>query len=152
MGAGSGRNQFENTLALQKKIHHSRCLFNRESLLSGLNFRFSESGTLKGEFECGGEYQGYDGMVHGGVIAAIIDASMAQCLMGHGIVAYTADLSVRYRRPVMVDSPAVVRTSLSHSRSGIIYKMESMIRQQSTPVVSAKGTFYSAEKSLSKNM
>jgi acyl-coenzyme A thioesterase PaaI-like protein len=41
-------------------------------------------------------------MVHGGVLAAIIDSSMAQCLMGHEVVAYTAELSIKYRKPVLI--------------------------------------------------
>lgn len=135
------REMFEKRLALRKRSHHAGCMFNRQPAVSGLNFRFDDSGKLRGEFECGKERQGYDGMVHGGVVAAIIDASMAQCLMGHDIVAYTADLSVRYRRPVTIDTPIVIITSVLQSRSEYLYMLESEICQNAELAVKATGKF-----------
>ena len=75
------------------------------SIVPGLRFRFADSGVLHGQFNCSDFQQA---MIHWvmGVIAAIIDASMAQCLMGHGIVGYTVDLTVKYRKPVIINQLA----------------------------------------------
>lgn len=110
-----------------------------------MQFFFDDEGKLSGQFELGKELQGYEGMVHGGVIAAIIDASMAQCLMGHDIVAYTADLSVRYRRPVTVETPFDICTSLTCSRSGFLYWLESEIKQNAVLSVKATGKFFKTD-------
>ena len=96
-------NNYDLTLKELKDAYHSQCVFQCNAPVDNLQFCFSEDGTLMGEFLCSAEHQGYDGIVHGGIISAIIDASMAQCCMGHGFVAYTTDLSIRYRKPVGID-------------------------------------------------
>lgn len=44
--------------------------------------------------------QGYRGILHGGMIAALLDAAMTHCLFRRGIQALTADLHVRFLRPI----------------------------------------------------
>jgi len=138
-----GSAYYERNLKQLKDIHHSQCLFNRQpSIVPELRFYFSDSGDLLGEFTCNGSLQGYDEMVHGGVIAAIIDASMAQCVMGHGVVGYTADLSVRYRKPVMIRTKTALKTSITAVKCGLLYSMNCEITQGEKLVVSATGRFF----------
>jgi len=107
----------------------------------GLRFSFDDTGRLHGEFTCEDGHQGYDGMVHGGVIAAITDASMAQCLMGHDIVAYTADLTIKYRKPVKTHQPTVLTTHIETVNVGMLYTMSCEITQNRTLVAEAKARF-----------
>jgi acyl-coenzyme A thioesterase PaaI-like protein len=44
--------------------------------------------------------QGYRGILHGGVITALLDAAMANCLFLKGVEALTGDLHVRFLKPV----------------------------------------------------
>ena len=139
----NSRDIFERNLNQLKALHHSQCLFNRQlPLIPGLRFRFDDSGVLFGEFTCDETSQGYDEMVHGGLLAAIIDASMAQCLMGHNIVAYTAELSIKYRKPVLIQQPALLKTSIVEINAGLLYNLKSEIIQNSSLVVQAKGKFF----------
>ncbi|BAR99195.1 hypothetical protein BV133_1602 [Blastochloris viridis] len=55
---------------------------------------------VRGTFACREVLQGYQGIVHGGVIAALLDSAMTHCLFHRGIEAVTADLNVRYRFPL----------------------------------------------------
>lgn len=50
------------------------------------------------------EWQGYPGILHGGLIATVLDAAMTHCLFHHDIAAVTADLRVRYVGPVPADA------------------------------------------------
>ena len=105
---------FHNNLERLKRIHHSYCIFNRHSpFIPELQCSFDDEGVLHGAFTCTEKYQGYNGRVHGGAIAAIIDASMTQCLMGHGVVGYTADLSVKYRNPVITECAASIKICIN---------------------------------------
>jgi acyl-coenzyme A thioesterase PaaI-like protein len=87
-------------------------------------------------------HQGYDGMAHGGILSAIIDASMAQCLMGHGVVGYTTDLSIKYRKPVLIDKPVALTTSITDIGIGCLYCLKSEIIQGRNLVAQATGRFY----------
>jgi len=46
--------------------------------------------------------EGYEGLLHGGMTASLLDGIMTNCLFAHGIVALTAELKVRYREPVAI--------------------------------------------------
>lgn len=136
-------NSYDQNLARLRSEHHSQCLFNREpALVPGLRFWFDNAGVLSGEFNCNGFQQGYDNMVHGGVVAAIVDASMAQCLMGHAIVGYTMELSIKYRKPVLIRSLASLKTWIKEVAIGRIYILKSEITQNRHLVVQATGRFY----------
>lgn len=138
-----GRAYYEENLKRLRDIHHSQCLFNRQpSIVPGLQFCFSDSGALLWEFACNGFQQGYDEMVHGGIIAAIIDASMAQCLMGHGVVGYTTNLSIRYRKPVMIRTKIALTTSITAVNCGVLYSMKCEIIQTQKLVVQATGRLF----------
>ena len=54
-------------------------------------------------------FQGYPGVVHGGITAAILDETAGRSLMGaepeEARLMFTARLNVRYRRPVPVETP-----------------------------------------------
>ncbi len=81
---------------------HRGCLLcgsdNPRSL--GLMFQDSSRGGVEAEFQGGDELQGYDGLMHGGVIASLLDAAMTHCLFHRGVRAVTGDLNVRYLQPV----------------------------------------------------
>lgn len=134
---------FEENLKLLKKEHHSSCMFNnQDSLVPDLDFTFDNEGNLSGTFICNRTHQGYDDMVHGGVIAAIIDASMAQCLMGHGVVGYTTGLSIKYRKPLFIGFESKLETSIESVHIGSLFEMKCEITQNKKRVVQAKGRFF----------
>lgn len=77
----------------------------------GLNLRFfiNDDGTVETEFKLGEAYQGYPGIVHGGVVASILDEVLGRVHMGSDPeqprFMYTAKLDVRYRKPVPINRP-----------------------------------------------
>jgi acyl-coenzyme A thioesterase PaaI-like protein len=134
---------YERNLNELKALHHSQCLFNHQhSIIPDLGFKFDDDGALYCEFACNESQQGYDGMTHGGVIAAIVDASMAQCLMGHGVVGYTTDLSIKYRKPVKVCKRTMLKTSIITVNVGLLYTLKCEIMQSHNLVVEATGRFF----------
>lgn len=100
---------------------HSRCVVCSPANLLGLKIEFSlnADGSIQGQFFGNSMLQGYDGMLHGGVIAALLDGAMTNCLFAHGFVAVTAELKVRYHQAVTVDSPAIVCAWRDQSNLGM---------------------------------
>jgi acyl-coenzyme A thioesterase PaaI-like protein len=135
---------YERTLFRMKRTHHTGCLFNRPtSAIPELPVRFDDDGILHGEFIATELQQGYDGRLHGGVIAALSDASMAQCLMGHGICGYTVDLSVKYRKPVRLHMPtSLAARIMGTALRGSLYEMKCEFFQHRLLVAGATGRFY----------
>lgn len=76
----------------------------------GLHLKFYEtsSGEVAAECTLPEAYQGYPGVVHGGIVAAMLDEVAGRSLMG-GLDSprfmFTAHLNIRYRRNVPVGKP-----------------------------------------------
>jgi hypothetical protein len=60
------------------KKFHKNCFVCGKHSKNGLKLKFilHNNNTLSGEFKISKDYQGYDGILHGGIITAILDSSM----------------------------------------------------------------------------
>ncbi|AEG16768.1 phenylacetic acid degradation-related protein [Desulfofundulus kuznetsovii DSM 6115] len=75
----------------------------------GLHLEFSLEGDVcRATFTAGEEHQGWDGLLHGGLIATLLDEAMAQWLWRRGVAAMTAEMLTRFSRPVPVGVPVTV--------------------------------------------
>lgn len=78
---------------------------------AGLRMRFYESDTdpveVHAEYTVPSQYQGYPGVVHGGIIATMLDEVTSRTVFRGDPPRFvvTARLSVRYRKPVPVETP-----------------------------------------------
>jgi uncharacterized protein (TIGR00369 family) len=61
-----------------------------------------------GRFKLGVEYQGAFGIIHGGVIATVLDEVMGKVCRFRQVRALTAEMNVVYLAPVRVDQDLVV--------------------------------------------
>lgn len=71
----------------------------------GLHLHFEETAPGEVTANCiiDDKYQGYPGIVHGGIVAAMLDEISGRALMGdanHPRFMYTARLNIRYRKHV----------------------------------------------------
>jgi len=97
----------------------------------GLKLRFyvNEPGVVEAVHTVPDEYQGYPGVVHGGVVAAMLDEITGRSHMGFDPprFMYTARLNIRYRKNVPVGQQlrlvgkAVKNKSRTATAEGAIY-------------------------------
>ena len=64
----------------------------------GLKFYRREDGAVFGNFFADPKYEGYSGIIHGGIIATLL--GMTHCLFMKDIPAFTGRLSVKYSAPI----------------------------------------------------
>lgn len=93
---------------------HGACVACGENNPAGLRLRFTRQpdGSVRAATFCRGELTGYDGLLHGGVAALMLDSAMVNCLFGLGVTAYTAELKVKYKAPVKIGRAAELRARL----------------------------------------
>jgi uncharacterized protein (TIGR00369 family) len=65
-------------------------------------------------------FEGWEGVVHGGILCAILDEVMAWALVGEDNWGVTARMNVEFRRPVRVGMPIRAEGSISRSRRRIV--------------------------------
>jgi acyl-coenzyme A thioesterase PaaI-like protein len=80
--------------------------------------------------------EGYVGHLHGGLIAALLDGAMTNCLFSHGIRAVTGELVVRMIHPLRPDTTTMVRGWLER-RLSPLYLLQAELRQDGH--IAAKG-------------
>ena len=92
--------------SLSERNQHSQCLLCGDRNPGSLNLMFTAAaaGCVQARFTGRPDLQGYDGILHGGIIAALLDSAMTHCLFHRSIKAVTADLHVRYVESVPWDA------------------------------------------------
>ena len=76
----------------------------------GLHLRFfeTEEGAVIVETTVPNRFEGYPGIVHGGIVAALVDEALGRVHMGpadNPRFMFTAKLEVQYRKPVPTEKP-----------------------------------------------
>ena len=76
----------------------------------GLHLRFYETaeGEVTIETAVPEQFQGYPGIVHGGIVASLVDEALGRVHMGpaeNPRFMFTAKLSINYRKPVPIATP-----------------------------------------------
>jgi len=74
-----------------------------------LNFYQTAPDEVTAEFVAPKEYEGYPGILHGGIVATILDEAVGRAYMGltpsESNFMYTAELTVKYKQKVPVGQP-----------------------------------------------
>jgi acyl-coenzyme A thioesterase PaaI-like protein len=93
---------------------HLRCFACGQKNGHGLKLHFAKEadGSVAAEFFCDDVFQGYEGTLHGGIIATILDSAMTNCLFLNGVRARTARLNIRYFTRVATNRSGRVTTRL----------------------------------------
>jgi len=87
--------------SIEKKFHLNCLLCGKDNPWSfGVKFYGQENGSVTGQFQSHANLQGYDGILHGGVITALLDAAMTHSLFHQGIEAVTGDMRIRFLHPI----------------------------------------------------
>lgn len=121
---------------------HSRCVVcGRPGPVGlGLAFQVQADGSVTACFDCHEDFEGYDGMLHGGVISAIADGAMTNCLFACGITAVTAELKVRFRHPIELGTSLIVVARITR-RSEPLFLVEAELTQSGQLKAKASGKF-----------
>ena len=107
-----------------------------------LDFRF-EGEEYVTEFEVRPEYQGWAGIVHGGLLATVLDETMARLLWEKKLNAITGRLNVRYHERLTVGESVTVRARITKQRPPLVETSAEALKPDGT--VAAEATAVSME-------
>lgn len=111
----------------------------------GLKTRFYE---INGKFLISisttmNEHQGYPGVVHGGITAAILDEAIGRAIycFDKGAWGVTADLSITYKHPVPLNQTLYSRAKITDNKKRIFYGEGELFLEDGTILALGKGKY-----------
>ena len=121
---------------------HPNCVVCSSTNNKGLHLEFvsSNGGGITATFQCDEAFEGYPSVLHGGVISLILDGAMGHCMFARGQAAVTAEMTIRFRHPVVTNQEATVSARIARS-SHPLYRLEAEIIQAGQVKVTAKAKF-----------
>ncbi len=101
----------------------------------GLQLDFSlHDGKVISEFILKKSHQGYRDIIHGGIISTILDEAMVKAALLQNMPAVTAEITIRFRNPLMVDEHALVEAFIKKNKKKII-ETRSEIRKTDNTII-----------------
>ncbi len=122
---------------MQEIIKYDHCFICGDLNPLGLQARF----FYDGEFAtttvvASGQREGYYGILHGGIIGSLLDEVMVKVLLAEEIYAVTAEMTVKYHRPIPTGTRLTVRGRKTGQRRRL-YHTEAMAEDEA-------GTIYAS--------
>lgn len=128
------------------RLSHDTCIICGEKNPFGLKifFRLNEDLSVEAEFMPKFMYEGYKGTLQGGVTAAIMDSAMTNCLFYHNISAFTAELNIKYIRPIRCGKKIRIKAKIE-KMSSPLHVLSAFIIQEDKKVAEASAKFMESE-------
>jgi uncharacterized protein (TIGR00369 family) len=122
---------------------HPQCIACSLANTNGLHLKFdvADDKSVKADFEYNKNFEGYPGILHGGIISLILDSAMCNCMFARGKAAVTAEMTMKFRNPVATCRKATVSARIIRS-SHSLYLLEAEIVQNGELKVTTEGKFY----------
>lgn len=119
----------------------NRCFVCSPGNPAGLHLQFKvQDGACRARFRLGPQFDGYRGITHGGIQAAILDDAMANIFCVAGLPAFTIDMHIVYHHPMYSDRPYCVEAEPAEDRGSRIKTAHGRITEASTGAVVTEAT------------
>ena len=124
---------------------HGFCVACGAANSAGLRLKFMRQpdGSVAGTAFCAKTLTGYDGLLHGGVAAMMLDSAMTNCLFAAGITALTGELNIKYKSPVKIGRVVELKAWIEKDWTPL-YLLKADLSQDGEVKVSADAKFMKA--------
>lgn len=129
---------------MKEIVKYSGCFVCGDKNPFGLAVKFyeQEGGAAAAEFAPKEVLEGYKGLLHGGILSSLLDEVMIKAVLAKGIFCLTAELAIRYKKPVAVSD----KLSLSghiQKENGRVYTTKGFAKNQRGEIVAeAEGKYF----------
>ncbi len=95
--------------------------------------------AIRCEFTPGPEYQGFQGIIHGGIIATLLDEAMVKLAFELGYQAVTAWMEVRYTAPLRTGEKVKIFSTITKEGKKLLEATAEATTTDGKTIASAKG-------------
>ncbi|MGD0794043.1 MAG: PaaI family thioesterase [Dehalococcoidales bacterium] len=117
----------------------------------GLKLKFVREGdTVRAEYTPVKEFQGWPGLLHGGILGCLLDEAMSHAAYTTGNTCLTASITIRQRQPIKVDTPLIVTGRVTLHRKKIIETEGQVCLKDGTVVAESTAKQFIADNEAGK--
>lgn len=126
-----------------RPVRDPHCFCCGESNAQGLKLRYHypQPGTATTSFAIPEHFTGWRDVVHGGLLAMVLDETMAHACASKGLHGFTGDISVRFRRPVQVGTVVEAAGRILSERRRVV-TAAAHLAAGGTTIAEAQATFF----------
>jgi len=118
--------------------HHCFCCGKDNDKGLKLKFNYPEDGVAETSLTIPAYFTGWENLTHGGLISMLLDETMAHACISSKLIGVTAELTVRFKKPLPVDTEVFIK--------GKITDVKGRIALTSGEISDASGTVYATGK------
>lgn len=135
----------EQSKVTRKQISSNSCFICGIHNKAGLNIRFyeTENNEVVCKFTARNEHQSYPNRLHGGIASTVLDELIGRTiqLIEPSAWAVTCDLSVKYKKPVPLDTELIAKARYTKYSHGLLFAEGEIYLPDGTAAVTASGRF-----------
>ena len=133
-------------ISINTDMSDSLCFGCGENNPIGLKLSFKWDGkTARAEATPSKLYQGWPGIVHGGIITSMLDEAMSYAVRFEGMNCLTAKMQIEFKRPALIDEPLVITSSITRNGKRVVKTKASVFTRDGTLVAEGTATHFVIE-------
>jgi uncharacterized protein (TIGR00369 family) len=129
--------------------YYGYCWICGERNKGGLQLKFDlnrTAKTIRTSFTPTETYQGYDGIVHGGILSALLDEAVAKLAFELGYNAVTATLNIRFKNHARVEERLLIRGEITQANRRLVLAKATIRKEDGTLVAEGDSKLVRKEK------
>lgn len=120
---------------------NKRCFGCGELNPIGLNMSFAynpDKGTSTAKLTLSADFQGWEGVAHGGIVTTVLDEALAHAAFSRNIPCVTGEITVRFKKPVPLEKELHIYGEIQEIKEPLIY-IKARIECGGVTLAEAKG-------------
>ena len=139
---------------MDKDIRDDRaCFICGEKNSIGLKLRLRvdpERGESAAEVTFPADFQGWAGVVHGGLVAAVLDEALIYAAGAKGIKCVTGEITVRFVKPALTGAPLTLAGRLVEDKGRIVLAESRLVDGEGREVARASGKLFKVPGTIAR--
>jgi acyl-coenzyme A thioesterase PaaI-like protein len=132
-------------MSLIELPHTAGCLVCGRQNPKGLHLHLhvdESSGVVETHFTPGAEHIGFEGIIHGGILATVLDEAMVWAATWNGRrFCVCGEMTIRFRKAAEVDQPLVIRAVVESARPRLVQTSGEVLDQAGDLIATASGKY-----------